>query len=88
MRTSLINLESKVGVIAPQLKATKARLGGKARSILNCPLRICGAQYSVTLPPDPQESHAEGVPCWLQVPWADSLEKSLSVVPGAKLGVV
>lgn len=72
MRTSLINLESKVGVIAPQLKATEARLGqtqtwGEARSILNCPLRICGAQYSATLPPDPPESDAEGVPCWLQV---------------------
>lgn len=29
MRTSLINLESKVGEIVPELKATKARVGQK-----------------------------------------------------------
>lgn len=78
-RTSLINLESKVGVVVPEVKATKASLGQKqawgGMKHLELPTQsLCNT--GVNAPPqDPPDSRGGGggLPCWIQEPWAVTL---------------
>lgn len=94
MRTSLINLEIKVGVIASQLKATKARLGQIDAGLwggeehLELPTQNPWGTVFSNPPSRPSSPMQRESPVGFRSRGCDSLEKSSFVVPGAKFEAV